>query len=84
MKLANHGERARWNYRTRRPSPANPAELLALVKSATAVHVAGPASGPGWTGTKCSFTLSERDPNEAPEQASGTLSVDSAAGSASS
>lgn len=58
--------------------PNNPADLLALVKSATAVHVAGPASGPGWTGTKYSFTLSERDPNEAPEQANGTLSVDSA------
>jgi hypothetical protein len=58
--------------------PNNPADLLALVKSATAVHVAGSASGPGWTGTKYSFTLSERDPNEAPEQASGTLSVDSA------
>jgi hypothetical protein len=58
--------------------PNNPADLLALVKSATAVHVAGPASGPGWTGTKYSFTLTERDPNEAPEQASGTLSVDSA------
>lgn len=58
--------------------PNNPADLLKLVKSATAVHVAGPASGSGWTGTKYSFTLTERDPNEIPEKASGTLSVDSA------
>jgi Sigma-70, region 4 len=58
--------------------PNNPADLLKLVKSATAVHVAGPASGSGWTDTKYSFTLTERDPNEIPEKASGTLSVDSA------
>lgn len=57
--------------------PINPADLLAQLKSATAVRAAGPASGPGWTGTKYSFTLAP-DSNQIPQKASGTVSVDSA------
>lgn len=36
--------------------PEDPQSLLALLRSATEVRDAGPASGPGWTGTKYTFT----------------------------
>ena len=36
--------------------PISPAELLGALRSAAAVRYAGPASGPGWTGSKYAFT----------------------------
>jgi hypothetical protein len=57
--------------------PINPAGLLTLLKSAATVRAAGPASGPGWTGTKYTFTLPP-DSDQVPQKASGTVSVDSA------
>jgi len=57
--------------------PTNPADLLAQLKSAATVRVAGRASGPGWTGTKYSFTLAPGS-NQDPWKANGTVSVDSA------
>jgi hypothetical protein len=36
--------------------PISPAELLAVLRSAAAVRYAGPASGPGWTGSEYAFT----------------------------
>jgi hypothetical protein len=36
--------------------PVSPDEILALVRSATTVRAAGAASGPGWTGTKYTFS----------------------------
>ena len=36
--------------------PVSPAELSGVLRYAHAVHDAGPASGPGWTGTKYTFT----------------------------
>jgi hypothetical protein len=57
--------------------PINPANLLAQLKSATTVRVAGPASGSGWRGTKYTFTLTV-GPSQYAVTASGTVSVDSA------
>jgi hypothetical protein len=52
--------------------PVSPNELLAVVRSTTTVRDAGPASGPGWTGTRYTFTarLSPR------MSVSGTADVD--------
>jgi hypothetical protein len=36
--------------------PVSPADLTGLLRYARAVREAGPASGPGWTGTRYSFT----------------------------
>jgi hypothetical protein len=36
--------------------PISPAELLGVLRSAAAVRYMGPASGPGWTGSKYAFT----------------------------
>jgi hypothetical protein len=36
--------------------PISPAELLRVLRSAAAVRYVGPASGPGWTGSKYTFT----------------------------
>ena len=36
--------------------PISPAELLGVLRSAAAVRYVGPASGPGWTGSKYAFT----------------------------
>jgi hypothetical protein len=36
--------------------PISPAELLGALRSAAAVRYVGPASGPGWTGSKYGFT----------------------------
>jgi hypothetical protein len=37
--------------------PIDPGALLGLLKSAGSVQAEGPASGPGWTGTKYAFAL---------------------------
>ncbi len=57
--------------------PLNPADLLALLKGATTVREAGPASGPGWTGTRYSFTAKPVQLKGARLLISGTVSVDS-------
>jgi hypothetical protein len=51
--------------------PVSPAELSGLLRSAGAVRDAGPASGPGWTGTRYTFTAGRSD-----SQVSGTAYVD--------
>jgi hypothetical protein len=53
---------------------ADPGALLGLLKSAGTVTDEGPASGPGWTGTKYGFTVTT--PKEA-QTATGTIYVDS-------
>lgn len=51
---------------------ATPQQMLAEIKDATAVTVAGPASGPGWTGTRYTFSATLRDRTKL----SGTVTVD--------
>jgi hypothetical protein len=51
---------------------ATPQQMLAEIKKADKVTVAGPASGPGWTGTRYAFGASP----EAGAKLSGTVSVD--------
>jgi hypothetical protein len=55
---------------------AGPQSLLAMLKSADHVTVIGPASGPGWTGTRYGFTFDENE-GQATIHSSGTVSVDS-------
>jgi hypothetical protein len=54
--------------------PIDPGALLGLLKSAGSVQAEGPASGPGWTGTKYAFTV--RLPKDIGAMASGTVYVD--------
>jgi hypothetical protein len=54
--------------------PVNPADLLALLKSATTVRDDGSVSGPGWTGTRYSFSV--RFGGGLFTELSGTVSVD--------
>jgi hypothetical protein len=53
--------------------PEDPGNLLALLRSATEVRDAGPASGPGWTGTRYTFTGHAAG---IPIQVTGTVAVD--------
>ena len=53
--------------------PVSPAELSGVLRSAGTVRDAGPASGPGWTGTRYAFTA--RFP-AAYETVSGTVDID--------
>ena len=53
---------------------ATPEDLLAQLKSATAVHADGRASGPGWTGTKYTFGLKDAMGDDSVE--TGTVYVD--------
>lgn len=54
--------------------PISPALLLGVLRSATTVRKAGPASGPGWTGTKYAFSAHITKPQ--PRTISGTAYVD--------
>lgn len=54
--------------------PADPGALLSLLKSAGTVTNEGPASGPGWIGTKYGFTVTIRKDYQT---AVGTVYVDS-------
>lgn len=56
----------------------NPQSLLALIKSATQVREVGPASGPGWTGTRyaISATANPGSTPHAVQRISGTVDVD--------
>jgi hypothetical protein len=51
---------------------ATPQQMLAEIKEAATVTVAGPASGPGWTGTRYAFSA----PLKAGTALSGTVTVD--------
>jgi hypothetical protein len=54
--------------------PISPAELLRVLRSAAAVRYVGPASGPGWTGSKYAFTA---HPAGSPDvTVAGTVDVD--------
>lgn len=52
---------------------ADPGALLSLLKSAGALTNEGPASGPGWTGTRYGFTVTARKDSAT---TSGTVDVD--------
>jgi hypothetical protein len=54
--------------------PIDPGALLGLLKSAASVRDEGPASGPGWTGTKYAFTA--RATTGAIGTVTGTVYVD--------
>jgi hypothetical protein len=54
--------------------PASPEDLLTLLRSATSVHAEGPASGPGWTGTRYSFSATQ--PRGFVMRVTGTVAVD--------
>jgi hypothetical protein len=51
---------------------AAPQQMLAAVKQAAEVTVAGPASGPGWTGTRYAYSATLRDRTKL----TGTVTVD--------
>lgn len=51
---------------------ATPEQMLAEIKAGAEVTVAGPASGPGWTGTRYAFSETLRDKTGL----SGTVTVD--------
>jgi len=57
---------------------AGPQDLLALLRSATGVRAVGPASGPGWTGSAYTFTVTTRltGPLHSAVRSSGTVDVD--------
>jgi len=56
----------------------DPQDLLALLQSATGVGAAGPASGPGWTGSAYTFTIATtlNGPLHTAVSLSGTVDVD--------
>src|SRR6202011_3565791 len=54
--------------------PFDPATFLAQLEKANTVVGEGPASGPGWTGTKYAFVI--RAGKNGPVAVSGTLYVD--------
>ena len=56
----------------------DPQDLLALLQSATQVREAGPASGPGWTGSAYTFTIATtlNGPLHTAVSLSGTVDVD--------
>lgn len=56
--------------------PIDPAVLLGMLKSAASVQAEGPASGPGWTGTKYAFTEPPLKGAVIPMTVSGTVYVD--------
>jgi hypothetical protein len=57
---------------------ADPQDLLALLRSATQVRQAGPASGPGWIGSAYRFTTKTTltGPLHTPVSTSGTVDID--------
>jgi hypothetical protein len=56
---------------------ANPQSLLAMLESAGTVRDEGPASGPGWTGTEYSFTVTIRPTGPGSSATvTGTVGVD--------
>jgi hypothetical protein len=66
------GAKLAWDYNS--ATPVDPAELLGLLKAAGDIRDEGPASGPGWSGTKYGFTV--RNPVSIVRSDAGTLTVD--------
>jgi hypothetical protein len=56
--------------------PVDPGALLGSLKSAGSVQAEGPASGPGWTGTRYAFTLRPVKGGIVGQTVSGTVYVD--------
>jgi hypothetical protein len=56
--------------------PTDPDTLLGSLKSAGSVQAEGPASGPGWTGTKYAFTLRPVKGATVSQTVRGTVYVD--------
>jgi hypothetical protein len=59
--------------------PVNPYNLLTVLESLATVRQDGPVSGPGWTGTRYSFTATVEDfitASDIPRPARGTVDVD--------
>jgi len=59
--------------------PVNPYNLLTVLQSLGTVHQDGPVSGPGWTGTRYSFTATVEDfitASDILRPARGTVDVD--------
>jgi hypothetical protein len=54
----------------------DPQEMLAVLESATQVSEAGPASGPGWTGSAYTFSVTFSGPPAPAVSISGTVDVD--------
>lgn len=54
----------------------DPQDLLALLESAAQVSPAGPASGPGWTGSAYTFSVTFSGPPAPAVSISGTVDVD--------
>jgi hypothetical protein len=54
--------------------PIDPGQLLGLIQSAGSVTDEGPASGPGWTGTKYGFTIPAS--KDVPVSVTGTIYID--------
>jgi hypothetical protein len=60
---------------------ATPQQMLSAIKKAATVTVAGPASGPGWTGTRYAFRVSSAfrfsgGPSGMGQKLTGTVDVD--------
>jgi hypothetical protein len=55
---------------------ADPQDLLAVLQTATQVSAAGPASGPGWTGSAYTFGVTFPGPSAPVVSISGTVDVD--------
>lgn len=54
-----------------------PAQLLGQLQSLTTLQPAGPASGPGWTGTRYTFTASDIELDSVPQAViNGSVTVD--------
>jgi hypothetical protein len=56
--------------------PVDPSAVLGVLKSAVSVQAEGPASGPGWTGTKYAFTKGPYTEAGATGTTRGTVYVD--------
>jgi hypothetical protein len=56
--------------------PVDPSAVLGLLKSAVSVQAEGPASGPGWTGTKYAFTTGPYTDAGMTGTTAGTVYVD--------
>jgi hypothetical protein len=69
------GAHLAWDLNSDRPF--NPAALLAVLNSGAKVVDEGPASGPGWTGTRYKFSLSHpHGTGGVVDSITGTISVD--------
>ena len=69
------GAQIAWDFNSDRPF--NPQALLALIESGAKVHDEGSVSGPGWTGTRYTFSLSHPQHSlRLVDSITGTVDVD--------